>query len=779
MNPGREYLNFDLVIEPIGDKYRARVINSPSGQATVEFNKPFSALELENFVLRMGQSRSGVRRIDSPEMQAAKGLGRHLFTTVFSGEVNSCYLRSVDQVRSQNKGLRVRLHINVPEFNNLPWEFLYDPQFDRFVTLSEITPIIRYLELPYTTRALPIHAPLKILVLISSPEEYPKLDVQKEWEMLNQALKPLLDRKSVVLERLEHPTLGALQKTLRKEKVHIFHFIGHGKYFEDKQDGMLLLEDEKGRGRPTSGQYLGTILQDHYPLRLVVLNACEGARTSAEDPYAGVAQTLVRQGIHAVLAMQFVIFEDAAITFAKEFYSAIVDNYPVDAALSEARKAIFTSNNDVEWGTPVLFMRTPDGVLFMPESEEDRTARLETEREKQELLRKEAAERLARQKAMIEKAEREAAEKEAREKAEREAAEREAVEKAAKEKAGREAAKIDSWERVKSEAAKTLTAVITKPKLLVLTAFVFIVICFIVGNSLGWFSPSPVVPASTGEPIVGTTPQPTKTFPPPAETAPTMSPTETRSALTSPEIIDDFGVEMVLIPVGTFTMGDEGGQDDEKPEHQVYLDAFYIDKYEVSNLLYKACVDAGVCDPPRSNGSRLRSDYYINPQYDNYPVIYVVWSMAETFCKTWRGGGLPTEAQWEKAARGGLERKKYPWGDEAPVCQKGAQNGSKFDDNNLCKDTDTEKVGSYSPNGYGLYDMAGNVWEWIADTYTADYYTISSSSNPTGSINGTHRVLRGGSWSSFWNFQLVANRKRGDPTGSEDNIGFRCARSIP
>jgi tetratricopeptide (TPR) repeat protein len=132
------------------------------------------------------------------------------------------------------------------------------------------------------------------------------------------------------------------------------------------------------------------------------LNACEGARTSAEDPYTGVAQTLVRQGIPAVLAMQFEIFENAAITLAQEFYSAIVDGYPVDAALSEARKAIFASNNDVEWGTPVLFMRIPNGVLFRPETAAEKAARMK-------------AERLAAEKAARERVKREAEEKRARE----------------------------------------------------------------------------------------------------------------------------------------------------------------------------------------------------------------------------------------------------------------------------------------------------------------------------------------------------------------------------
>jgi outer membrane protein assembly factor BamD (BamD/ComL family) len=398
----RSYLDFDLVIEQTGDRYRARVINSPAGQAAVEFDSLFSPLELENFVLRMGRPQRGMRRIDSTEMEAIKTFGTRLFRTVFNDDVYACYLRSIDNVLNQNTGLRIRLRINVPEFHDLPWEFLYNPQFDQFLALSKDTPIIRYIELPYTTQALPVRTPMKILVMISSPEGFPPLDIEEEWKKLNRALQPLINRGLVILERLEHPTLSALQQHLRRDRVHIFHFIGHGKYFDHKQEGMLLLEDENQRGRPTSGQHLGAILHDHHTLRLVVLNACEGARTSAEDPYTGVAQTLVRQGIPAVLAMQFEIFEFAAITLAQEFYSAIADGYPVDAALSEARKAIFASNNDVEWGTPVLFMRIPNGVLFRPETPAEKAARLKDER-------------IAREKATREQAKREAEEKKAQE----------------------------------------------------------------------------------------------------------------------------------------------------------------------------------------------------------------------------------------------------------------------------------------------------------------------------------------------------------------------------
>ena len=364
------YFNFDLIIEPAGEKYRARVFDSPAGQASAEFDNPFSELELENFVLRMGRPRAGVRRVDSSEMEAVKQCGERLFRAVFTDDVYASFLRSRDTALEEEKGLRVRLRIDVPEFHDYPWEFLYNAHLNQFLALSKDTPVVRYLELPYPVQPLTVQPPLKILVMISSPEGFPQLNVEEEWRRLSNALAPLLRRGLVTLERLKNPTLSALQQHLRRGEYHIFHFVGHGKYSEHKQDGMLLLEDESGKGRPVSGQYLGTVLHDHRSLRLVVLNACEGARTSQEDPYAGVAQTLVLQGIPAVIAMQFEIVETAAITFAQEFYGAVADGFPVDAAVSEARKAIFATGNDVEWGTPVLYMRTPQGVIFeIPEAQ--------------------------------------------------------------------------------------------------------------------------------------------------------------------------------------------------------------------------------------------------------------------------------------------------------------------------------------------------------------------------------------------------------------------------
>ena len=359
------YLDFDLLLERSEEGYAVRVLNSPAGQVTASFRLPFSGLELENFWLRVGRPRRGVRRLESPEMEAARTFGGCLFEAVFSGTVRGCLHSSLDEAHRQGAGLRVRLHLtDTPELADLPWEYLHNPALNRFLSLSVETPLVRYLDLPERIRPLAVEPPLRLLVMLSSPSDYRSLNVEEEWEKLKKALGDLQQRGLVVLERLEAATLSVLQKRLRRGECHIFHFIGHGAFDERAQDGVLVLEDSQGRGRPVSGHDLGTLLHDHRPLRLAVLNACEGARASRSDPFAGTAQSLVQQGIPAVIAMQSEVTDEAAITLAREFYGALADGYPVDAALAEARKAVFARGNDVEWGTPVLHMRSPDGMLF-------------------------------------------------------------------------------------------------------------------------------------------------------------------------------------------------------------------------------------------------------------------------------------------------------------------------------------------------------------------------------------------------------------------------------
>jgi hypothetical protein len=360
------YLDFDLLVARSEDgTLSARVVDSPAGQAVHEFELPFSDLEVENFLLRVGQTRGRTRRLESSEMESARQFGGRLYDALFDGEVRTAFRRSLDDADRQQKGLRVRLRLNdAPEVADLPWEFLYSSGLNRFLALSTDTPLVRYMDLPSSSRPLTVTPPLRILVMISSPTDYPELDVAAEWTRLQCALQELADRGLVELDKLEDASLSRLQQRLRQGDYHIFHFIGHGAFDEREQDGVLMLEDDQERGRRVSGHYLGTLLHDHRSMQLAVLNSCEGARAARDDPFAGTAQSLVQQGIPAVIAMQFEITDDAAIGFAQEFYAAIADGYPVDAALGEARKAIFAGGNDVEWGTPVLYLRSGDGKIF-------------------------------------------------------------------------------------------------------------------------------------------------------------------------------------------------------------------------------------------------------------------------------------------------------------------------------------------------------------------------------------------------------------------------------
>ena len=206
-------------------------------------------------------------------------------------------------------------------------------------------------------------------------------------------------------------------------------------------------------------------------------------------------------------------------------------------------------------------------------------------------------------------------------------------------------------------------------------------------------------------------------------------------------------------------MGSEDGGSDEKPVHIVYLDGFWIDRTEVTNKLYAECVEAGICTKPYNFS-------YLNDQtYQQHPVISVNWNQAKTYCN-WVGRFLPTEAEWEKAARG-TDGRIYPWG-ESIGCQY-----ANFKD---CREF-TTPVGSYQAGAspYGVMDMAGNVWEWVADWYAGDYYSISLSTNPQGPSAGKYRVYRGGSWFSNARSARSDSRNQNVEDYPKDFGGFRCA----
>ncbi len=399
------YLDFDLLIEHHEDRYRARVINSPAGPAMADFVQPFSPLELENFVLTIKDAIGdpAIRGIDSPQTARIKAFGGKLYESVFADEVGETLRSSLDEAGHRDSGLRLRLHLDdVPELADLPWEYLYHRRLNRFLARSPETPVVRYLDIPERIRPLKVTPPMKVFVVISSPSDYRRLDVEREWSKLETALGALQKRNLVELDRVGPATLRGLRRKLHTSDCHILHFIGHGGFDKDAQDGVLVFEDEAGRGRWVSGQYLGELLRrPRRPTRLAILNACEGARGAVMDPYAGAAQSMVQQGIPAVIAMQFAITDEAAITFTSDFYEALADGYPVDASLAEARRAVFEAEFELEWATPVLYMRSPDGVIFdvtevPPEVEEGRPRAL-AEEDARETAERERVERAARE----------------------------------------------------------------------------------------------------------------------------------------------------------------------------------------------------------------------------------------------------------------------------------------------------------------------------------------------------------------------------------------------
>jgi len=241
---------------------------------------------------------------------------------------------------------------------------------------------------------------------------------------------------------------------------------------------------------------------------------------------------------------------------------------------------------------------------------------------------------------------------------------------------------------------------------------------------------------------------------------PTITLTATPQLTSTPillEVMDEKGGSMVLVPAGEFTMGSNSGNPDEKPPHQVFLDAFWIDKTEVTMKMYNLCVETGDCKREEDRS------YYSG----DLPIHGVTWDEANVYC-TWAGRRLPTEAEWEKAARG-KDLRIYPWGNDAP-------NSNLINMNPY----GATIVGSY-PEGaspFGALDMAGNLWEWVNDWYDDNYYSNSPLSNPEGSTSEVSKVIRGGAWDFDANDKLLRTtvRARQNPATAWNRLGFRCVR---
>ena len=230
----------------------------------------------------------------------------------------------------------------------------------------------------------------------------------------------------------------------------------------------------------------------------------------------------------------------------------------------------------------------------------------------------------------------------------------------------------------------------------------------------------------------------------------------------------------ILVPRSALLMGSppDQGAADERPLHRVEVSAFAIDRYEVTNQRYAACVSAGACSPPTLRSSAQRQRYFGQPEFSRYPVVFVSWQEADTFCR-WDQGRLPTEAEWELVARGPAPSTRvFPWGSEPADCSKANMGGEQ----SCLGDTDLVGRRPLGASPWGAQDMAGNVWEWTSDWYDAHYYAKSPARDPRGPEQGRLKVMRGGCWASGADSLRTSCRKAELPGTWAPNVGFRCVR---
>jgi formylglycine-generating enzyme required for sulfatase activity len=792
-----EYLDFDLEIG-LGDgrTYPVVVLDSPSGEARGVMNWPYDEInlrlhlvQLENVLLRSATTR---RVASSEDEQTVEKFGSNLFNALFDDSVRNRFEVSLERARMQGKGLRIKLRILAPELAALPWEFLYDLNRSEYLCFSRQTPIVRYPSLPISVQPLEITPPLRILGMVASPRDLASLDVRSEKERLSQPLKILQDAGLVELHWLEGQTWRDLQRAMRQGPWHVFHFIGHGGFDSQREEGFLALCDEEGNRFDLRATQLARLIADHSPLRLVVLNACEGGRSSQDDIFSSSASILLRGGVPAVLAMQYAITDRAAVEFARTFYEALADGIPVDTAVAEGRLAISLAFADtIEWGTPVLYLRAEDGVLF------DVHKTNQPVRKIKEIKPEPLAE------------------------------------------LNPPARAADTQPAAPEPITRSLTlverALRLEQKWWALGAFGLLGLCLLLMFSLSvlesplafWLqqpnTPIAVIEATATSPVSQALLEPsqtaapeqvfTATVPPttqpttetPVPTQPEPSPTPTRIANIFPSDTpnplassvlqagatqksprDEDKMIMVYIPEGEFQMGCDPENNagfpcnwDERL-HLLYLDAYWIDQTQVTNAMYKACVDDGDCEEPLTPRSFSRSSYYGNPEFDDFPVVFVSWDKADAYCK-WAGKRLPTEAEWEKAARGPMDTRPYPWGSQPPTCEVANFNPGAACEESLTPTgyTDTTLSGKYTPGAspYGVLDMAGNVWDWVSDFYSGTYYDESPEINPTGPAEGLNKVVRGACWRNNAAQLRVSNRHYSTAHLNYDDIGFRCALS--
>ena len=709
-----------------GGEYMARVIQSPAGEGFNRFRLPFRKEEIGALLNTLAQTMASAR---NPTIEAARELdpmtaayslltprqmGDALFKALFAGDVLSLYDRSLGRVETASEvGLRIKIKLDPKEqtlaqLHCIPWEVLHRRATQEFLSLSRLSPVVRYLEVARPVKTLALPNPLRILAVLASPANMGGLDLERERRNLQQIWT---GQGQVEVHILKQARLDALRAALLERPFHVLHYMGHGGYLDSEQKGLLYFQKEDGRSEPVSGANLATHLGDFHSLRLVFLNACNTARATGQaglNPFSGVATALVMGGLPAVLAMQFPISDQAAITFSQTVYRRLAMGDSVDTAVVEGRIAVRArEERTAEWGTPVLFTRIPDGKLF--------------ERAEQPRPRD-----------------------------------------------------TGPGERQTTASYSELNPPSTRSQSPMRLVFMFLALALLSGLIAvfrnqwapplrSWIASLGSVPTESGDGASSKTSEPEsiKEEAPPSDKQKaeirTKEPDFAAGARQTFPLVEGASIEMVWIPAGAFTMGspaDEPGRHSDETWRQVTLTrGFWMGRTEVTQRQWEAVM--------RHNPSEFKGE--------DLPVERVSWFSVHDFlfvvnlkAKNKGRFRLPTEAEWEYAARAG---------------SRGAFAGNPVDiawyrDN---ADRTTHPVAAKEPNAWGLHDMHGNVWEWCAD-WKADYGR-SARTDPRGPASGSHRIIRGGGWSQNLSVCRSANRDSVGPTTVVNELGFRLVRT--
>jgi CHAT domain-containing protein len=303
------------------------------------------------------------RRTAKDEERTVQEFGRDLLGSVLDRKIRTLFEATRERAKDVTGDVRIVLHVRPPELARLPWETCWDDETQTYLSLR--FPMVRSSDVSAPVRTLEVSPPLRVLCMVASPRGLPRLDAEAEQARMEDGLADLVAADLIRLTWLRGGSWRELQRTVRTGQYHVFHFIGHGDYDVDADTGVLQLCDDGGDPYPLPGDDLRDLLARTPQLRLVLLNACSSAQSSKRDAFSSTAATLVRDGVPAVVAMQFPITDRAALEFSRSFYAALADGSRVDDAVRDARNAVkHGQEGSLEWAVPVLYLNSAEARLF-------------------------------------------------------------------------------------------------------------------------------------------------------------------------------------------------------------------------------------------------------------------------------------------------------------------------------------------------------------------------------------------------------------------------------